>query len=252
MIFDKTGRDTVSSKMQRFPEGLLMIDGGRIETEGVHLYDDFFNLAIDTTNQYTVGTEGTSAAVGITAALNGVLQIDTGTDVDSRNCIASRLNFAAARGVTVEARIKTLTSDAALLLYFGLTDAKDEGSGLLPIGDSALDSANITANADDFAGFAVRTETDDNIYVVSGIATSLQSADSGTDLVLGTWMILRIELDTDGNALFYINNIYVGAIEDAITASDPLCIFLGGLITAGSTAAFIQMDFWRAFQSRVV
>jgi len=252
MVFDKTGRNTTASKVQRFPKGLLMIDGGRIEVEGVHLFDDFFDLAIDTTNKYTVGTEGTGAAVDITAALNGVLQIDTGTDVDNRNCIASRLNFSGARGVTAEFRIKTTTSDAGLLLFCGLTDLKDEGSGLLPIADTALAAATITANASDFAGFAVRAETNDNVYCVSGKAGTLQSSDSATDIVLDTWLKLRIEVDTDGNAKFYINDTFITELEDALTASDPLCLYLGGLITTGSAAAFIQMDFWGAHQARIV
>lgn len=251
MVFDKTGRDTTSSKVQRFPLGMEIIDGGRLELDGVHFKDDFCHLVIDTTNRYNVNTEGTSAAVDILEAINGVVQIDTGTDVDNRNCIATPLLFSAARGVIAEFRIRTLTSDADLLMFCGLTDAVTEASTKLPIKDAAIATATLDFWADDCVGFAVRAETSDNIFCVSSAATaSDQLVDSGSDLVLETWMVLRIELDTSGNAKFYIDGTYVGAISSAVTAADPLCLFLGGLITDGSTAAFIQMDYWAAYQAR--
>jgi len=249
--FDKTGRNTASAKVQRYSEGLLLVDGGRIEVEGLKFFDDFFQQAIDTTNLYDVGVEGDANAVEILEGLNGLLQITTGTTADKRNCIATKLIFAAARGVIVEARIKTLTSQAGLLFFFGLTDNADEGAGLIPVADTALAAATITANADDFVGFAARVESNVNLYCVSGKATDLQSADSGVDLTLGTYMILRIELDTSGNAKFYINGTYVGALANAITAADPLCLYLGGLITTGTTAALLNMDYWVAYQARV-
>ncbi len=252
MKFDKTGRDTSSSKMQRFPEGLLLIDGGRIEIEGLQLFDDFFMLAIDSTNNYTTGEEGTSNALDPIDALNGVLQIDSGTVADKRNCIASRLIFSGERAVTAEFRIKTLTSDANMLLFVGLTDNKDETSGKLPVKDVAQIAATFDAWASDFVGFSFRTESNDNIYCVSGKNGTLQSEDSGTDIVLGTWLKLRVEIDTDGNAKFYINDVFITELEDAVTNDDPLCLYFGTLIGAGSTAAFAQMDYWAAHQSRVV
>jgi len=253
-MFDKTGRNTDGSKVQRYSDGLQIIDGGRIEVEGIQFFDDFFNLANDSTNKYTTSEEGTSNALDPVDAINGVLQIDSGTAADKVNSIASMLNFSAARGVTAEFRIKTLTSDADLMLFCGLTDAQTESTGELPIDETAtLVEGTADGIADDFAGFALHTEINDKLYAMSCLAAAApQSDDTGHEIVLLTWLKLRIELDTTGNAKFYVDDVLVATHALAITAADPLCLYFGTKITDGSTAAFAQMDYWAAHQARVV
>lgn len=217
----------------------------------VVLYDDFLGLTLDSTCDWTSAAEGTANAVEIAAALSGVLRLNTGTAADKRNNVASSLNWAGSQNVTFETRVKTTTSDAGLLLVAGLTDAVDEGAGKLPFKDDSLATGTIDAWADDAAMFGVRAETSDDIYALAVKAAGTPvSADTGTDLVLATWMTLRIQIDTSGNCRFYIDGVLVATHATAITASDPLCGFVGGLITTGSTAALVDIDYIRIWQDR--
>lgn len=215
------------------------------------LYDDFLGLTIDSTCDWNTDVEGTSNAVEINAALNGVLRINTGTAADKRNSVASMLTWAGSKNVVFETRLKTTTSDAGLMLFAGLTDAVDEGSATLPFVDDSLATGTIDSVADDAAMFGVRAETSDDIYALAVKANGTPvSADTGTDLVLATWMNLRIQIDTSGNCRFFIDGALVAEHLAAITAADPLCGFIGGMLTTGSTAALIDIDYIRMWQDR--
>jgi len=217
----------------------------------VVLHEEFLGVTIDSTCDWNLSLEGTSNAGEISAALSGVFRINTGTVADKRNAISSMLNWAGSKNVVFETRLKTTTSDAGLLLFAGLTDAVDEGTGALPFVDDSLATGTIDSTADDAAMFGVRAETSDDIYALAVKANGTPvSADTGTDLVLGTWMTLRIQIDTDGNCRYFIDGALVAEHLAAITAADPLCGFVGGLITTGSTAALVDVDYITMWQDR--
>jgi len=255
-MFDKEGRGGTSTptKIQNYPEGMNVVDGGRIEIDGVVLEDDFLGKAVDNAYKWNVATEGTSAAVALDIdELNGVLLMDSGTDVDQRNVIASGLNFAAARKAIIEARLRPLTSVAKAFFVMGFTDSIDEGTGKLPFKDGSLVELTLDSWADDAAMFGVRQETSANIYAMSVIANAVpQSDDTGIDYVIDVWHTYRIELDATGNAKFYIDGTKVAEQALAITAADKLCAFAGIMITDGTTAAFVEVDYIKAWQARVV
>lgn len=251
-VMDVSGRDTDDSKFQMFPDGFRLVDGGRMEIQDtVHFFDDFLGPAVDETNAWAAGEEGTANTIAVNVDLNGIIRINTGTEADKRNVLASELNWAAARTLVCEFRFRTVTSDAGLLLFAGLTDSKDEGTGKLPVKDIAQAVATFDAWASDFVGISVRAETSDNIYAVSGKNGTLQSEDSGVDLTLTSWNKVRIVVNSSGDAWIYINDTLIADLEDAITAADPLCFLIGGLITTGSTAALIDLDYVYLAQARV-
>jgi len=254
-MFDKEGRGGTSTptKIQVYPDGMNVVDGGRIEQDGVVFEDDFCSVAIDSTNRWNVSATGTSAAAEISAAINGVCLLDSGTDPDLVSQISSPLNFAAAREVIFEARLRPITSLAGIFLVFGLTDNILEDVAKLAFKDGSLVEASIDSWADDAAMFGIRQETSVNIYAMSVKDNAApQSDDTGTDLVLNAWHIYRIELDSSGNAKFYIDGTLVATHALAITAADPLCATVGQMITTGSTAAFVEVDYIKVWQSRVV
>lgn len=250
-VMTLSGRDTDESKLQMFPDGFRLADGGRMETQDtVHFFDDFLGPAIDETNNWATGEEGTANAIAINVALNGTCRINTGTAVDKRNVLATELNWAAARTLVCEFRFRTVTSDAGLLFFAGLSDSKDEGSTKLPIKEVVLASATFDAWASDFCGIAVNAEQSDDIYCVSGKNGTLQSEDSTENLTISTWYKVRIVLNSSGDAWIYIDDTLVADLEDAVTAADPLCFIIGGLITTGSTAALIDLDYIYLAQAR--
>lgn len=213
--------------------------------------NDFDFPAEDETNDVAVQEEGTANAVAINVAVNGTCRINTGTATDKANNISGELNYQAGHNLVFQCKLATATSDANLLAFWGMTDAKAEGTGKISLKDGSLASGSIDAWADDLVGFGVRAETSDNIYAVScNAAGTPQTTDTGLDLTLATDYICEVVCDTSGNAVFYINGVQVARHALAITATDNLTWYVGGMITAGSTAALIDVDYVTVMQER--
>lgn len=235
---------------------LVFYDGATFETLNpigfpVVFVDDFIHPAVDATNDWTEATEGTSNAQDITAAVNGYYRINTGTAADKRTEISTALVWEAAQACGCEVRLKTTTSDAGLMLNFGFTDVATEGTGSLSWVDATLVAGTVDSVADDAVMFGVRAETSDNIYALSVIANGTpQSTDTGTDLVLATPHIYRIQLDALGNARYYIDGAQVAEHLLAVTTTDDLCFTIAGMLTTGSTAALIDIDYVKIWQNR--
>lgn len=213
--------------------------------------NDFLNPVIDETNDVATDEEGTANAVAVQVLTNGYVRINTGTEADKRNVIAGELVLEAENELIFQCKLHTTTSDANILLFAGLNEAKAEATGKLPIKDDSHATGTIDAWADDCVGFGVRAETSDNIYAVSCAAAGTpQSTDTGYNLTLATDYIFEVILDANGKALFYIDGNQVASHAGAITVTDPLCWLVGGLITDGSTAALIDLDYVLFGQNR--
>jgi len=221
-------------------------------THPVVLFDDFLHPAADASNDWSeVDDSGTSAAGDIVAGVNGLYQIDTGTDPDKFRVLASEICWEAAKACGCEVRLATTTADAALMLVFGFSDAKSESTGTIAFADLALAAATVDSVADDAVMFGVRAETNDNVYALSVKNNGTpQSTDTGTDIVLNTYHVYRIQLDTDGNARFYIDGELVAEHLLAVTTTDDLCFTIQAVITAGSTANFLNVDYVKVWQER--
>ncbi len=217
----------------------------------IYYKNDFVNPANDATNDVAEANEGTSEDINIAVLTNGYTRINTGTAQDKRNVMSGELVYEAENEILFQMKLHTTTSDASLLLFAGLSDAKNETTGKLAFKDSSLASGSIDAWADDACGFAVRAETSDNIYAVSVNNTATpQTTDTALDLTLSTTYILEMVLNADGDCVFAVNGAQLATHEEAITATDPLCWTVGGLITAGGTASLIDIDYVLVAQRR--
>lgn len=223
-----------------------------IPTHPVVLFDDFLHPATDATNDWTeVDDSGTSAAGDISVAVNGIYQIDTGTDADRFRVLASEICWEAAKACGCEVRLATTTSDAGLILVWGFSDAKSESSHAIAFTDGSFASGTVDSVAEDAAMFGVRCETSDNVYALSVLNNATpQSTDTGTDIVLNTYHTYRIQLDTDGNAYYYLDGQLVATHALAVTTTDDLCFAVQAFITTGSTAAFVNIDYIKIWQER--
>lgn len=215
--------------------------------------NDFLGLALDATNDVNTVTDSASATIAALIGTNGWMRVDSGTTADKQGGILSgMLAFEAENELIFQTRLHTTTSDANHLAFIGFTDdITGEGTGKIPLKDGSLASGSIDAWADDMVGFGWRTETSDNIYAVSCIAAGTpQTTDTGHDLVLGTNYLFELVLDSAGNCKYYINGAQVASHALAITPGDPLGWAIIGMITAGSTAALIDVDYVLAAQNR--
>lgn len=126
-----------------------------------------------------------------------------------------------------EARI-LLADVTGTCLFFGLSDAVNETSPDMPID---YDGGTLAAGADNAVGIVV--DADDTVNGASSIVavgvnnTALETAiDSGTDWEDDEWHRLRVELNPDGDADFYLDGVVFGHMETAIVSGTKLCIIV--------------------------
>lgn len=182
------------------------------------------------------------AGAGVTMAVNGV-QIDDGVKAWQAN----------KGSLVMEAKIKTdaITSRA---IFVGFTDTV--ASLQMPF---TIAAAVLTANSADAVGFLFDTAATLATLKMVGVANSVAAAiqDTGVALVAATYITLRVELDTLGNAYFYINGVQVGTkvagnfYSMAVAARPTIALspIVAGFTRAAGTGTLI-LDWLRAQQDR--
>lgn len=138
--------------------------------------------------------------------------------------------------LVLEAKVK-LNAITNVQAFFGLTDQK--AALEIPI-ESAASADTITTNASDGVGFMFDTSmATDNIWLV-GVNNNVDETaqNSALAFVADTYVVLRIEINTAGDAVFYVNGVVVGttmttACRTSVALYPTLCI--GSRSTASRT-----------------
>lgn len=196
----------------------LGINGKQIEypspTRVVH-FEDFLGDVIPDQVNYTEGTDTITADGAIVALVNGVMRLTAG---DSAGTIAAdgaqlntELNWKVSQGNLVfEARVN-LAAITTVSCFIGLTDTKALEAPF------SLAGTTFTSNATDAVGFLFDTEaTTDTIRLV-GVKNDVDATaqNTGVAFVAATYKTLRIEINSDGAAAFYIDGRQVGTLMSA-------------------------------------
>ena len=185
---------------------------------------NFTELALDNTNKYTPYLDTTSTvALGANGLVLTTAATDTKTATQSQGGVYWYPNTMVP-AVEFKFKIDVITNAA---IFAGLSDAVSEATSLLPFG---LVTATLTDTATDGAGFLFDTrQTLDYFNIVNtkaGTEAFTQLASTYVP-VADTWLTLRVEIDTSGNALYYWNGSPVGYKANAVTAGTPLVPFFG-------------------------
>lgn len=152
--------------------------------------------------------------------------------------------------VLLEARIQFNNLDTKRC-FFGLTDAEggDEKKDL-SIEDDICASTTVTFTpvASDYVGFLFSSEmtAPDNVdwHVLYRGGTETQStastaSDLNTTITAGDWQILRLEVDPNGTARWYVDGILEKTQEGACSTSVAMGVVLG---VEGVSTAVEEMD----------
>lgn len=238
----------------------------------IRLFEDFFNVAdptdiadnSTTPDIYSIGPfsvfgEGTiEIDSGLMAqhALSGVVRVtstdvaDDGTIIGTYNCFDVGLMGP----IVIEARIQ-FNNIATKRCFFGLTDATggDEKKDL-SIEDDIVASTTLTFTpvASDYVGFLFSSEmTDADVwhYMYRGgtaAMTSGATAESydfdGYELVAGDYQILRLEVDPNGTARWYIDGNLLKTVEGACSTSVDMGVVLG-VEAVGAAVEEMDVDY---------
>jgi len=141
--------------------------------------------------------------------------------------------------IVLEARV-TFNNIATKRCFFGLTDAEGgDGKKDLSIEDDIVASTTLTFTpvASDYVGFLFSSEmTDVDVwhYVYCGGTSAMTSGAvsetydfDGYELVAATWQILRLEVDPNGTARWYIDGVLLKTVEGACSTSVDMGVVLG-------------------------
>jgi len=189
-----------------------------------------------------VGTIGDTTA---SMAVSGV-QLDTG------------LNWKANQGELVfQARVK-MSTIATIAVYIGFTD--QVAALEMPI-QSAAGAHTITTNATDAVGFLFDTsDTSTDQWLAVGVANDTDATvQSGLGIssaailpVADTYAVFRIEVATDGSAVFYYNGVQVGSkMTGAVTSTVALTPVVAGFNRTTSGTPTLSVDYLHVSGLRV-
>ena len=218
---------------------------GKPDLKGLHVRYDYTELALDNTNKYTPYLNTSST---VASGSGGALLTTAATDTKTCTQTQGGIWWYPAKNCTVEMkfRIDVITNVA---IYAGFSDAVSEASSLLPHG---IVTATQTATATDSAGFLFDTrQTLSYFNIVNSLAAG--AAKAFTQLaatyvpVAATDLVLRVAIDTAGNARYYWNGKEVGYKALAVTATTPLIPFFGirNNAAAAHVATLRRVDLWQ-------
>lgn len=248
-----------------FPYGVRTGDHGKqFEAIAPHrcvLFDDFLGDAIVATNwgNATKGSDGQTVDFAHLTGVNGLLRGTTGDDAAATMAvngiqIHSALQWKAnsstkPRRLVMECRL-ALSAITGISIFVGFTD---QIAALEQPCISAGSGDTITTNADDCVGFMFDTAmTTDTWWLVGSKGTvDATKQNSGIAPVAATQTVLRVEVDSDENAFFFIDGVPVGAVmASAVTKT----VALTPVVAAYSNAAAsrnIDLDYIFVSSDRV-
>lgn len=180
--------------------------------------------------------------------LSGV-GVFTTTDEDKHCCgLATPLMFDVAKmaPIILEARVQFDDEDTKGY-FMGLSSANGDD---LALEDDVVQgtATTLTLTATNFVGFYWSSELTDDadwhaVYNGGTTACSTNSAnqDLDDDLVAGEWQVIKLEVDNNGDARWYIDGVLLKSVSTAVsTTADLAAVFMvedKNNTSAGETAA---------------
>jgi hypothetical protein len=231
------------------PNGLrLGDDGNQFDDNSPRtcaLLDDFTGAAHNTFNWGVAkGSDGGAASFAILGGEpDGAIRATTGAGAGATMAVngvemTAGLNWQAQNGSLVfDARVR-LSQITTIQFFAGFTNALATTLQAPVIGAGGGDT--FTYNAANACGFIFDTTmTTTKIWCVGVKATVGATAiNSGIAPVAATWIQLRIELDKNGNAKYFINGKVVGNViqQNAVTKTTPLTPVIEAFTRAAGSA----------------
>jgi hypothetical protein len=227
----------------------------------IRLFNDFFGTPhyytedTDSVNigDFVAGGEGfedTDAGTlqPTSGGLSGVCRLSSADTAADTTFVGTGINLDVGlmAPIIIEARVQFVDLDEKLA-FIGLTSILTYDEQMQDIIDySAATTVTLTA---ELAGFLLGSEfTEDEMWhmpynggTTTG-QTDTEEIESGVDAVLGEWQILRLEVDPNGTARWYIDGVLKQTVEGAVSTTTDFAVVCG--ISATTTeAAVMDVDY---------
>lgn len=199
---------------------------GPVHPEMVHFWDHFTDDTLSTDKWLATVTNGT-IAVDHTYPGGWALFTTAASQDGEASFLATPLAWEDDMKAIFEARI-LVTDVSGVCIYAGFNDATFETTPDMPID---YDGGVLTAAAANAVGIVA--DADDTVNGASSIVGvgvnggNLETAiDSAIDWADGKIHTLRVELNPDGDASFYLNESLFGFMETALVSGTMLCLMV--------------------------
>ena len=218
----------------------------------IRLFSDFAGPeepdALTATSHYigpyrVVGEGFADSSVGIVgletgANLSGAIQIEAGaTDQDSTGLVTSKMfDVALTAPIVMEARVQFNNLDTKEF-FFGLSDVNEDDVALETDILGASAGTTIALTSSNLIGFLLDSElTEDEMWhgvynggTTTGVTAS-GSVELAVDAVAGEWDIIRLEIDPNGDARWWVNGLLKQSVDTAVSTTTDLCMnfLIGG------------------------
>lgn len=217
---------------------------GPLQEVKKHFKDHFTDDTLST-DKWATSVPGTGDSIAISEVAGGEALITTGSVDDDSCMMATSIIWNASKKAMCEARV-TIDDVSGTGLFVGFSDAKSEANNSIAIHYPA---DSVTYVADNAVGFVIDADhSTSSIMCASVIATvGTTPVDTTIDWADGDEHNLRVELDTDGNASFYVDGILRGGIGSAVTAATLLCFTVQAITRANDGSNTVQVrrvDVW--------
>ncbi len=208
----------------------------------VKVFEDFLGPAVDETNDWLPGTSGTGST-SINIDDNGYQRITTGTTTGNIESTSSTLIWEPENGgpLTFEARVKSVTDILTRAYFIGFSDVAQGTTLQNPI---EMSGTTLTTTAPDAVGFMYDTAADNDYWYLVGVKADADATSVNTEIAPTiTDQTLRVVVNEEGDAKFFIDGKYVGEVKDAVTASDKLCATVLVENRSSTTARSLDIDY---------
>ena len=214
-------------------------------------HEDFPGPAVDTTNDVVVGETGAGGTQAFNAQANGALRLVTDALDDDNAGVGGALIWKANSGgpLIFEARVASVTAITLRAYYVGLTDTL-VSSIEMPF---ELATTTLTSTATDAVGFVYDVDATNAYWHCVGVKANVDGVFVNTGVApaaAGTFQTLRVVVDSDGNAEFFIDSKWVGSMTNAVTASVAQCAAFV-LESRSAAAKTADIDYFHVESGRV-
>lgn len=235
-------RDNYPELVAKCKENFEEIFRGVSGTTMVGFFDDFLGDVIADQWLVTAGSDS-PAAGALVESVYGKCRLTTG---DSNASLAadgiqltSFLNWKLTNGLVFESRLQ-VSAITNLQLFVGLTDQR--AALEMPV---TLSGTTYTTVATDGFGFMFDTAaTVDTIRAV-GVANDVDAVhvDTGLAYVAATDVTLRIIVDRQQTARFYINGVLVATVASCCRPNQPLAVVVCARAAGDTVSKTVDVDY---------
>ena len=191
--------------------------------------------------------------------LNGVIRLTTSDEDNHSICLTTAKIFTPSLNGTLVAECRVQFDDLDTKeFFFGFSDENDDDQGCE--GDILHgETATITLTASDLCGFLLSSElTEDEMWhcvynggTTTGVTDST-AIESDVNAVLAEYNILRVEIDNNGTARWYVDGVLKQTVEGAVSTTSTDLFAAQAIIEVKGTAGaeYADIDYFLIEASR--